>query len=188
MAEVWDQSVQALRRFYEVVVEAASRVSWDPVTWGRDAYLAAAAVLLVLVLLIAWRWRGRRRATRPQFLLTNGVVALLGEHDPAAAAALLERAGWVDRNGDGVRENAQGRPLRFDLLTSDAPLNRAVVEVVQQSFAAAVRLAPEIHRGMPGDPQQLRDRMPDGYADHVVTAAPGDRIDLPVRAPASRAD
>jgi len=86
MAEVWDQSVQALRRFYEVVVEAASRVSWDPVTWGRDAYLAAAAVLLVLVLLIAWRWRGRRRATGPQFLLTNGVVALLGEHDPAAAA------------------------------------------------------------------------------------------------------
>ena len=58
------------------------------------------------------------------------------DHDPAAAAALLERAGWVDRNGDGVRENAQGRPLRFDLLTSDAPLNRAVVEVVQAQLRA----------------------------------------------------
>ncbi len=52
-------------------------------------------------------------------------------HDPDRAAALLEAAGWVDRDGDGVRENAAGRPLRFTIMTSDAPLNRAIVEVVQ---------------------------------------------------------
>ncbi len=52
-------------------------------------------------------------------------------YDPEQAATLLESAGWVDRNGDGIRENAQGRLLRFTLMTSDAPLNRAVVEVVQ---------------------------------------------------------
>ena len=51
--------------------------------------------------------------------------------DTAAAAELLEQAGWVDRNRDGIRENAQGTPLRFTLMTSDAPLNRSVVEVVQ---------------------------------------------------------
>jgi peptide/nickel transport system substrate-binding protein len=52
-------------------------------------------------------------------------------YDTAAAASLLEEAGWVDRNGDGVRENTAGAPLRFELLTSDRALNRAVVEVVQ---------------------------------------------------------
>ncbi len=86
MAEVWDQSVQALRRFYEVIVGAASRVSLDPSTWGRDAYLVLAGVALLLVLLLSWRWRGRRRATGPQFLLTNGVVVLLGARDPGAPA------------------------------------------------------------------------------------------------------
>lgn len=86
MAEVWDQTVQALRRSYEAAVEAASRVSWDPATWGRDTYLALAGALLVLVLLLAWRWRGRRRTSGPQFLLTNGVVALLGRREAAAPA------------------------------------------------------------------------------------------------------
>jgi len=52
-------------------------------------------------------------------------------YDPARAAELLDGAGWVDRNGDGIREDAAGRPLRFTLMTSDAPLSRAVVEVVQ---------------------------------------------------------
>jgi peptide/nickel transport system substrate-binding protein len=52
-------------------------------------------------------------------------------YDPAQAAALLESAGWSDRNGDGIRENAAGKPLRFTLMTSDNPFSRAVVEVVQ---------------------------------------------------------
>lgn len=86
MAEFFDQSLQALRRFYEVVVEALSGVSLDPATWGRDVYLVLAGLLLLLVLLIAWRWRRRKRASGPQFLLTNGVVALVGEHAAAAEA------------------------------------------------------------------------------------------------------
>lgn len=52
-------------------------------------------------------------------------------YDLAAAHRLLEEAGWVDRDGDGVRENEAGTPLRFRLLTSDRALNRAVVEVAQ---------------------------------------------------------
>ncbi|HEX6938162.1 MAG TPA: ABC transporter substrate-binding protein [Longimicrobiales bacterium] len=78
-------------------------------------------------------------------------------YDPARAAALLEAAGWVDRNGDGVRENAGGTPLRFTLMTSDAPLNRSVVEVVQSQLrgvgvAADIRVVEfqtmlALHRG-----------------------------------------
>ena len=52
-------------------------------------------------------------------------------YDTATANTLLAEAGWVDRDGDGVREDADGTPLRFELLTSDRALNRAVVEVVQ---------------------------------------------------------
>jgi peptide/nickel transport system substrate-binding protein len=38
-------------------------------------------------------------------------------HDPAAARALLASIGLVDRNGDGMLEDAAGRPAEFTLLT-----------------------------------------------------------------------
>ncbi|HUG42396.1 MAG TPA: ABC transporter substrate-binding protein [Longimicrobiales bacterium] len=38
-------------------------------------------------------------------------------HDPDAARALLEASGWVDRDGEAVRER-EGRPFRFSLLVS----------------------------------------------------------------------
>lgn len=38
-------------------------------------------------------------------------------HAPGEAKRLLAQAGWTDRDGDGVRENAEGRPLRFTLLS-----------------------------------------------------------------------
>ena len=37
-------------------------------------------------------------------------------HDPARAAALLDGLGLVDRNHDGVREDASGRPVRFSVI------------------------------------------------------------------------
>ena len=55
-------------------------------------------------------------------------------HDPEQARQMLEQAGWEDRDGDGVRENAQGQPLTFTLLTSERPLNRAIVEVIQSQL------------------------------------------------------
>jgi len=54
--------------------------------------------------------------------------------DLEAAGGLLEQAGWQHRDNDGIREDAQGRPLRFRLLTSERPLNRAIVEVVQSQL------------------------------------------------------
>ena len=39
-------------------------------------------------------------------------------YDPVRAGALLDEADWVDRDGDGVRENSEGEPLRIKLLTS----------------------------------------------------------------------
>ncbi|MDT8341609.1 MAG: ABC transporter substrate-binding protein [Longimicrobiales bacterium] len=39
-------------------------------------------------------------------------------HDPEAARRLLDGAGWRDRDGDGVREDASGRPLSLSLKTN----------------------------------------------------------------------
>lgn len=54
-------------------------------------------------------------------------------YDPAAAGKILESEGWVDANGDGIREK-DGKPLRFTLMSSDNPLNRSVVEVLQSQL------------------------------------------------------
>ncbi|MGH7554786.1 MAG: ABC transporter substrate-binding protein, partial [Longimicrobiales bacterium] len=64
----------------------------------------------------------------------QGIMPL--PHSAADAGKLLDEAGWTDRNGDGLRENAQGRPLRFTLLTSDDALRRSVVEVLQSQLRA----------------------------------------------------
>ncbi|HUH11720.1 MAG TPA: ABC transporter substrate-binding protein, partial [Longimicrobiales bacterium] len=51
-------------------------------------------------------------------------------YDPERAMELLEQAGWRDADGDGVREKG-GQRLAFTMLSSDAALNRSVVEVLQ---------------------------------------------------------
>jgi peptide/nickel transport system substrate-binding protein len=38
--------------------------------------------------------------------------------DPEKAKAILEAAGYKDRNGDGVREDAKGRPLSFRIIAT----------------------------------------------------------------------
>jgi peptide/nickel transport system substrate-binding protein len=53
---------------------------------------------------------------------------------PDVAGRLLDAAGWKDRDGDGIRENRAGNPLRFTLLTADDQLRRSVVEVVQSQL------------------------------------------------------
>ena len=57
--------------------------------------------------------------------------------DTEQAGQMLEEAGWVDRDGDGVRENAQGQRLSFTVLSSDDPLRRSVVEVLQNQLRGA---------------------------------------------------
>ena len=54
------------------------------------------------------------------------------EHDPAGARVLLDRAGWTDRDGDGIRENRQGDPLRLEVIFNAASQDRrAIAELMQ---------------------------------------------------------
>jgi peptide/nickel transport system substrate-binding protein len=56
--------------------------------------------------------------------------------DPDSARLLLERAGWIDRDGDGVREDTSGRPFRFRLkVWSGAGSYRELAEAVQAQLA-----------------------------------------------------
>src|SRR5690606_30087550 len=55
-------------------------------------------------------------------------------HDPAAAQALLARAGWRDSNGDGILDRG-GQPLRFTLLVNSANrMHQDLATVIQQQL------------------------------------------------------
>jgi peptide/nickel transport system substrate-binding protein len=54
-------------------------------------------------------------------------------YDPAGAAALLDEAGWVDSDGDGIRDR-NGEPFRFELLATPRPDREAIQTLVQASL------------------------------------------------------
>lgn len=57
-------------------------------------------------------------------------------YDPAGARRLLDQAGWRDRDGDGVRENAAGTPLSFTLLYNTGSRQRqSFAELIQAELA-----------------------------------------------------
>jgi len=57
-----------------------------------------------------------------------------GDYDPARAMALLDLYGYVDRNGDGWREQPDGRPLLLDVATQPDQLSRQRDELFQKDM------------------------------------------------------
>ena len=58
------------------------------------------------------------------------------DYDPTAAADLLAQAGWVDTDGDGIRDNGS-LPLQFSLLTGNDPRHTAVANLLVQQWRQA---------------------------------------------------
>ncbi len=59
-------------------------------------------------------------------------------YDPAAAAVLLKEAGYEDRNGDGVMEDAQGKPFRFTLIYPAGSVNyQQMAAYLKDAYARA---------------------------------------------------
>lgn len=61
-------------------------------------------------------------------------------YDPAAAKAMFEKLGFKDRDGDGIREDPQGRPVRFTLITNKESGTREKVGVLVKENLRAVGL------------------------------------------------
>ena len=53
-------------------------------------------------------------------------------YDPEAAKALLEAAGWIDRDGDGIREDAEGNKLTLIHGTTIREIRQDIQAVAQQ--------------------------------------------------------
>lgn len=52
-------------------------------------------------------------------------------YDPDQARALLTAAGWEDRDGDGIREDVQGEPLRIEVMFNTNQERQEVAEIMQ---------------------------------------------------------
>jgi peptide/nickel transport system substrate-binding protein len=66
------------------------------------------------------------------------------QYDPDLARALLADAGWEDRDGDGIREDAQGTPLSIELLYNPNQERQEVAEIMQaQLREVGVDLQPQ---------------------------------------------
>lgn len=72
------------------------------------------------------------------------VPDLVGRHDPAEARALLRSIGLTDRNGDGMLDDAAGRPVRFTIVTHKGNSVRERSASVIRSQLQAVGIAAEV--------------------------------------------
>ena len=89
------------------------------------------------------------------------------EYNPQKAAALLEEAGWIDSNEDGVREK-DGVELRLVFQTSIQPLRQAAQEQVKKDLEAigfAVELKQVDASIFLGPPKDTTDTRRQFYAD-----------------------
>jgi ABC-type transport system substrate-binding protein len=59
-----------------------------------------------------------------------------GDHDPARAKALLDLYGWVDRDGDGWREQPDGAPLELVKATQPEQIYRQFDELFRKNMEA----------------------------------------------------
>ncbi len=59
-----------------------------------------------------------------------------GTHDPARAKALLDLYGYIDRDGDGWRDQPDGKPLVIEYATTPDGLSRQFDEVWQRNLNA----------------------------------------------------
>jgi peptide/nickel transport system substrate-binding protein len=100
-------------------------------------------------------------------------------YDTAQARRLLAEAGWADRNGDGVIENAQGRPFRFTMKTNDGnDLRRDIIVMVQAQLArVGIQVQPQLVEWTTMISQLQGNERPDGTRQREVEAVVSSWVD-----------
>jgi ABC-type transport system substrate-binding protein len=89
------------------------------------------------------RINARGQAIAAQSVLPPGAIGFdpalkspLAEHDPAKAKALLDTYGYLDRDGDGWREQPDGKPLQLVMASPSTQLARNSDELWKKSMTA----------------------------------------------------
>lgn len=96
--------------------------------------------------------------------------AVIEDADPAAAAAILQEAGWVDADGDGVREK-DGVPARFTLLypADDSLRQGLALSVVDMVAEAGIAIRAEGASWEEIDQRLHSDAVMFGWGSHDPT-------------------
>jgi ABC-type transport system substrate-binding protein len=117
----------------------------DPVIGGYEPEKVALrrAIALAYDIDAAIRINARGQAIAAQSVLPPGAVGFdpslkspLAEYDPARAKALLDTYGYVDRDGDGWREQPDGSPLQLVMASPATQLARNADELWKKSMNA----------------------------------------------------
>ena len=117
----------------------------DPVVGGYTPERTALrrAISLAYDIDAAIRINARGQAIAAQSVLPPGAIGFdpalkspLAEHNPAKAKALLDTYGYVDRDGDGWREQPDGKPLVLVLASPSTQLARNADELWKKSMSA----------------------------------------------------
>jgi len=115
-----------------------------PVFTDRRVRRALAHLLDVDMLIKKFSYGMAQRITGPTYPMQRGAyndTLPLIPYDPAKAAQLLDEAGWIDRDGDGIREKMiDGRKvnLEFEILTNAGNEVRLQIARILQQEAQKV--------------------------------------------------
>jgi peptide/nickel transport system substrate-binding protein len=96
------------------------------------------------------------------------------EHDVRRARALLASLGLVDRDGDGLLDDANGRPVRFSVLTQKGETIRERTMAVVQEELKQVGLGVDI---IPTDSNAIVAQWEKGDYDAIYFGVVSDSID-----------
>ena len=140
----------ALARLTQPAMQYAYFNMQDPVVGGYTNDKVALRRALVLAFntdeLIRVVYQGQAlRATQPIPPNVPGhddTLNVAPAYDPAAARALLDKFGYVDRNDDGWRDLPDGRPLALVMASKPSTRDREIDKIWQKNLkATGVRIA-----------------------------------------------
>ena len=134
----------ALARLTQPAIQYAYFNMQDPVVGGYTNDKVALRRALVLAFnneeLVRIVYQGQAvPATQPIPPNVPGhdeTLNVAARYDPAAARALLDKFGYVDRNGDGWRDLPDGKPLTLVMASTPSTRDREIDEIWQKNLKA----------------------------------------------------
>jgi len=115
-----------MRLYLNLAAKGSIDPAADPSPFFSDVRVRQAIRMAIDVDTIAGSvWHGFAQPVWTEFFRPpyDGCNIARPKFDPEGAKALLEQAGWIDENGDGIREckgcmnGQEGQPFEFELLT-----------------------------------------------------------------------